>query len=76
MTESPKPAGAGDQNVQNTPLGVVFFSLGVVFFLTMDSPAIGLPFIALGIAFFSMGIAAARKAGGDGPDGDESPPAP
>jgi hypothetical protein len=72
MSESPKPAGAGDQN-QNTALGVVFFSLGVVFMLTMDSPAMGLPFISLGIAFFSMGISAARKARGDG---GEPPPGP
>jgi hypothetical protein len=74
MTEPTTPADPGDQNAQYAPLGVVFFSVGVVFMLTMDSPAIGLPFIALGIAFFAMGIAAAKKArDGGAPDGDPTP---
>ena len=50
-----------DEKPQYTALGVVFAGVGVVFFITMDSAAIGLPFVALGIAFFAMGLSATKK---------------
>jgi len=59
---------------QYTALGVVFGALGVVFFITMDSWATGLPFVALGIAFFSMGVSGTRKANQAKPPADEDSP--
>ena len=59
---------------QYTALGVVFGALGVVFFITMDSWAMGLPFVALGIAFFSMGVTGARKADKPEPPADDGSP--
>ncbi|MFP7761428.1 hypothetical protein [Marisediminicola sp. LYQ85] len=50
-----------DANSTYPALGVVFFAVGFVFFLTMDNWAIGLPFVALGLAFFSMGVARMKK---------------
>ena len=67
---------AESASTQNTSLAVVFFCLGVVFVLTMDSPFIGLPFIALGIAFFSMGIAGRKKTPGSDEPGPGDPTAP
>jgi len=69
-------AAAESASTQNTSLAVVFFCLGVVFVLTMDSPFIGLPFIALGIAFFSMGIAARKKNAGRGTSDPSDPTVP
>ncbi|WP_165070530.1 hypothetical protein [Marisediminicola senii] len=84
MTESQKDdsgdAKAGLDSNQNSALGVVFTMVGVVFFLTMDNWAIGLPFVALGLAFFSMGIAATKKPrrpwAADGSAWSDGPPAP
>jgi sulfite exporter TauE/SafE len=59
---------------QYTALGVVFGALGVVFFITMDSWATGLPFVALGIAFFAMGVSGTRKAKEQAPPADDDSP--
>jgi sulfite exporter TauE/SafE len=73
MSDSEKQEKSTDGN-QYTALGIVFGSVGVTFMITMDSAAIGLPFIALGIAFFVMGIKGVKKAGR--PDGDDPAPKP
>jgi hypothetical protein len=54
--------GGNTDPKQTAGLGVIFAAMGLVFMLTMDTPAIGLPFIALGLTFVVMGISAAKKA--------------
>lgn len=51
----------GDEKSSYTALAIVFAGVGLVFMITMDTPALALPFIALGIAFFAMGISAVTK---------------
>ena len=60
-----------DETTQYSALGVVFAGVGVVFFITMDSAAIGLPFVARGIAFFAMGLSATRKSKNSDTGGDD-----
>lgn len=53
--------------------GITFFSVGVVFTLTMpDNIALGITFLGLGVVFFSL--AGSGRAPGDGPG--SSPAAP
>ncbi|MFN4001506.1 hypothetical protein [Microcella sp.] len=60
--------------------GITFFSVGVVFTVTMpDNIALGITFLGLGVVFFSL--AGSGRAPGDGaapPDAPDrpSPPAP
>ena len=70
--EQEKDTTGKDEQGTYPALGVVFAGVGVVFMITMDSAALGLPFIALGIAFLAMGISA-RKKPTDAPD-DDGPP--
>jgi hypothetical protein len=58
-------ANAGDnaaarKNSELSGVGVVFALVGVAFLLTMDSPALGLPFVVLGIVFFGMRLRAGK----------------
>ena len=47
--------------------GITFFTVGVVFTLTMPGNiALGITFLGLGVVFFSL--AGTRRAPGDGPD--------
>jgi len=65
--------GAGDENSQYPALGVVFLGVGVVFMITMESAALGLPFLALGIAFFAMGVSAVKKKKSTDDTNDDAP---
>lgn len=72
--ESQKSDSAGEsasgRGRRYTALGVVFSSVGLVFLLTMESAAMGIPFLVLGLVFFSQGVSAAKKSRGDTPPGD------
>jgi hypothetical protein len=61
-----------DRNKQLIPLGVVFFSVGVVFLVALDPAAAAIPFLALGIAFFAWGLSATRRTKAPG-QGDPRP---
>jgi len=70
--EQEKRETGNNEQSTYTALGAVFAGVGVVFMITMESAALGLPFIALGIAFFTMGISAKKKPT-DTPKDDEPP---
>lgn len=54
--------------------GITFFSVGVVFTLTMpDNIALGITFLGLGVVFFSL--AGSQRAPGDGPGAPPADPA-
>lgn len=42
-------------------IGIVFFLVGIVFWLTMDFLAAGIPFVVLGIVFMGTGFAGRSK---------------
>ena len=52
---------AGRKRREFSAVGVVFAIVGVVFLLTMDNFAIGIPFIVLGAVFFGMGFTRTQK---------------
>lgn len=55
--------------------GITFFSVGVVFTVTMpDNIALGITFLGLGVVFFSL--AGSGRAPGDGAGAPPNPPAP
>lgn len=54
--------------------GIAFFTVGVVFTLTMpDNVALGIAFLALGVVFFSLSSTpgGGRGGGGEGSDSDD-----
>ena len=54
--------GKPDKSLQAMgPVGIVFFIVGIVFMLTMENKAIGLPFIALGISFGALSLSSRKK---------------
>jgi hypothetical protein len=53
---TPAAADRNGKRHEFSGVGVVFFLAGVAYLLTMDSPAMGVPFVVLGIVFFGMGL--------------------
>lgn len=50
-------------------VAVAFLAIGVVFLITMDNKAIGLPFAVLGVTFAILASQRKRKGGGVEPEG-------